>query len=86
MAKYSIQIKKTAQKEISTLPKKDLKVTLKAIEELLENPSWPHCKKLSGEEKYRKRVGRYRILYGNEQKKLIIIVVKVAHRKDVYRP
>ena len=85
MGKYKLKIKKTAQKEISSLPKKELKLVLKAIEELSHNPRAPNCKKLSGNERYRKRVGKYRILYEIHNDVLIIFIIKVAHRKEAYK-
>lgn len=85
MEKYKLKLKKSAQKELASLPKKDLKLVLKAIEELAENPRGLNSKKLSGDEKYRRRVGKYRVLYEIHDDILIIFVVKVAHRKDVYQ-
>ena len=85
MAKYKIEIKKSTQKEIYKLPDQDLKRILIKIEALADNPRPLDSQKLSGEEKYRVRVGNYRILYFIEDQLLVIIVIKVAHRKDVYK-
>lgn len=85
MAKYSIEIKKSAVKEIKNLPAKDLKKVLTRIESLAQNPRPAESIKLSGEEKYRLRCGNYRILYLIEEMVLIIYVVKIGHRKDVYQ-
>ena len=85
MEKYKVKIKKSAQKDILSFPKKEIKKILSAIEDLAINPRGANCKKLSGEEKYRKRVGNYRILYQIEDDVLVVNVVKVAHRKEVYR-
>lgn len=85
MVNYRIKIKKSAQKEISNLPKKDIAKIVKAIQCLARNPRGPNCKKLSNQERYRLRVGRYRVLYEIEDELLIIVIVKVAHRKEVYR-
>ena len=84
MAKYKIQIKKTAAKEIKKLPAKDINRVIKLIDELAEDPSPEGCLKLSNNEKYRIRFGVYRLLYEIYDDILLIIVVKVAHRKDVY--
>ena len=62
-----------------------MKKVLKIIERLAGNPRPVNCVKLSGDEKYRLRSGNYRILYSVEDDVLIVIVVKVGHRKDVYR-
>ncbi len=85
MAKYSIQIKKSAYKEIKKLPTKDLEMVLAAIDKLAINPRIIGSIKLSNDEKYRLRVGNYRLLYAIEDDILVIFIVKVAHRRDVYR-
>ncbi len=85
MAKYKIVFRRSVLKDLGPIPKKDVKRILLAIESLAENPRPPQCHKLSGEEKYRLRCGLYRILYSIEDDKLIVCVVKVGHRKDVYR-
>ena len=85
MANYSIEIKKSAAKEIASLPKSEIARIVEKIERLANDPRPNGCKKLSGDEKYRIRVGRYRILYRIEDTLLIIYLVKVGHRKDVYR-
>ena len=84
MVKYKIEIKRSAIKEIKKLPSKDLKKILAKISSLEDNPRPKGCVKLSTDEKYRIRIGVYRILYEIKDKLLVIIVVKVAHRKDVY--
>jgi len=84
--RYSILIKPSAVKEIEAIPlKKDRRRIVDRIGDLAENPRPPGCEKLSGQDKYRLRQGRYRILYSIEDKDLLVYVVKVAHRKDVYR-
>lgn len=85
MGRYRVEIKKSAAKEIERLPRKDMKAVLDKIETLSENPRPHDCKKLSAQEKYRVRCGDYRILYSIEDDILIVFVVKVGHRKDVYR-
>jgi mRNA interferase RelE/StbE len=85
MAKYKIEIKKSAVKEIRKLPSRELKSILAKIDSLADNPRGPDTVKLSGEEKYRVRMGDYRILYMIEDDVLIVYVVKVGHRKDIYK-
>lgn len=85
MAKYNIEIKKTAVKELNNLPLSDLKKIIQKIQNLADNPRPPGCKKLTGEEKYRIRSGNYRILYIIEDDILIIYIIKIGHRRDVYR-
>jgi len=84
MASYSIEIKKSASKEIAKLPKAILSRVLEKIRLLENEPRPTGCKKLSADEKYRIRVGSYRVLYEIVDDKLIVYVVKVSHRKDVY--
>jgi mRNA interferase RelE/StbE len=86
VAKYRILIKPSAVKEIEVIsPKKDRQRIVGRISKLADNPRPPGCEKLSGQEKYRIRQGRYRIVYSIEDQDLIVYVVKVGHRKDVYR-
>ena len=85
MAGYKVVVKKSVRKDIKGLAKKDVKRILSAILALAENPRPPGSKKLSGQERYRLRQGNYRILYTIEDDKLIICVVKVGDRRDVYR-
>lgn len=85
MEKYKIEFKKTAAKELNSLPNREIKKIVVAINHLVENPRPTNSKKLSGSERYRLRVGDYRILYEIENQVLIIYIVKIAHRKDVYR-
>jgi len=84
MGNYKIEIKKSATKEINRLPKNDIKRIVEKIQALSSVPRPSGCKKLSGDEKYRIRVGTYRILYSIHDNKLVIFIVKVGHRKDVY--
>ena len=85
MARYRIEVKKSAVKELSQIPKKDLVKIAKKINSLADNPRPKGSKKLSREEKYRMRYGKYRILYLIKDDLLVIYVIKVAHRKDIYR-
>lgn len=86
MEKYKVSIKRSAVKEIEAIPqKKERQRIIRRIGQLAEDPHPPGPKKLSGNNKYRVRQGSYRIVYSIEDKELIVIVVKVGHRKDVYR-
>lgn len=84
MVKYKIEIKKSAYKELKSIPKKDIIRILSKIESLADNPRPKDCAKLSTLERYRIRQGNYRILYSIENEILTIYVVKIGHRKDVY--
>jgi mRNA interferase RelE/StbE len=85
MAGYKIFFKKSVWKDFESIPKNNLKKILKDIESLGENPRSPGCRKLSGQERYRLRQGPYRIIYSIQDDELTVWVVKVGHRKDVYR-
>lgn len=85
MGKYKIEFKKTAVKELKSIPDKDIKKIITKIKLLEENLRPNGCIKLTGKEQYRIRQGNYRILYSIEDDRLIIFVVKIAHRKNVYR-
>ena len=86
MEPYKILIKKSVSKDFKKIPKKDIKRILDAIQGLVDEPRPPQSKKLSGQERYRLRQGNYRILYSIEDEKLIICVVKIGNRRDVYKP
>ncbi len=86
MASYRLLIKPSAAKEIEASPKKDRLRIIKRIQELSDNPRPPGCEKLSGQDdKYRVRQGAYRIVYSISDEELIVWVVKVGHRREVYR-
>lgn len=85
MARYEIRIKKSVTKDLAHIPKKDVQRIVDAIHDLADNPRPAQSLKLSGSEKYRLRCGIYRILCEIQDDLLIVCVVKVGHRKDVYR-
>lgn len=85
MASYSLTIRRSAAREIEALPKVDRIRVVERIQRLADDPRPPGCEKLSGEEKYRVRQGDYRILYEVADAIITVIVVKIGHRRDVYR-
>ncbi len=85
MAKYEIVLRQSVLKDLSAIPKKDVKRIVATIKRLANDPRPPQAKKLSGQERYRIRRGRYRIIYSIEDDRLIVCVVKVGHRREVYR-
>ena len=86
MASYKILIKPSAAKEIEFAPKKDRLRIIKRIQDLSSDPRPPGCEKLSGyDDKYRVRQGTYRIVYSVSDASLVVCVVKVGHRKEIYR-
>ncbi len=86
MARYSVRFKKSAVKELEAVATKaDRLRSVKRIQSLAENPRPNGSQKLSGFERYRIRQGRFRILYSIKDWELIVYVIKVGDRKDVYR-
>ena len=86
MEKYKDFSKHSAVNEIEAIPqKKERQRIIRRIGQLAEDPRPPGSKKLSGNDKYRVRQGSYRIVYSIEDNELIVVVVKVGHRKNVYR-
>jgi mRNA interferase RelE/StbE len=85
VASYRLVIRRSAGKEIEALSQKDRRRIVARIQGLATNPRPAGCEKLSGEEKYRVRQGDYRILYEIVDSDLVVTVVKVGHRGDVYR-
>ncbi len=84
MEKYRITFKKSVAKDLRVIPKNDIKKILSKIESLAVNPRGKGCIKLSGQDNYRIRQGLYRIVYEIKDDVLVVNVVKVAHRSQVY--
>lgn len=85
MASYDLLFRKSVGKDLRQLPKADVKRILQRIRSLAVEPRPLGCEKLSGQERYRVRQGAYRIVYQIDDHILIVLVVKVGHRRDVYR-
>ena len=78
-------MKPSAVKEIEVLPQRDRRRIVGRIQGLSSDPRPPGCEKLSGQDKYRVRKGVYRVVYSVDDEELSILVVKIGHRKEVYR-
>jgi len=85
MASYRVVFKKSVAKDLRSIPNKDVKRILERINSLLKNPRTDGATKLSGQERYRIRQGMYRIIYEIQDAEFVVSVVKVAHRRAVYR-
>ncbi|MCA9970714.1 MAG: type II toxin-antitoxin system RelE/ParE family toxin [Anaerolineales bacterium] len=85
MANYKIEFKETVAKDLRNIPNEDVRRILARIDRLAENPLPPGAEKLSGNNKYRIRQGNYRILYTIEHQIVTVTIVRVGHRRDVYR-
>jgi len=85
MAAYRVHFRASVEKDFATIPKKDVEKILKRIDALTENPRPRGSEKLTGRERYRLRQGLYRIVYSIQDDELTVWVVKVGHRKEIYR-
>jgi len=85
MEKYKLTFKKSVAKDLRSIPKQDIKRIIQRFDELSYNPRPMGCEKLSGQERYRIRQGDYRIIYEIRDDVLVVVVVKVGHRREVYR-
>ena len=84
MAEYEIFFKESVQKDLRKVPKNNLKKILARIKKLKDNPRPVGCEKLSVQELYRVRQGKYRIVYSIQDNELTVWIIKVGHRKNVY--
>jgi mRNA interferase RelE/StbE len=85
MEKYKLVFKRSVAKDLRDIPKKDVAGILKRLRTLAIEPRARGCEKLSGQERYRVRQGVYRTIYEIQGDELIVVVVKVGHRKRAYR-
>ncbi len=85
MARYELRFRKSVSKDLDPIPKRDVQRIIEAVQALADDPRPPQSRKLSGSEKYRLRCGVYRVLYEIQDDVLVVCIVKVGHRKDVYR-
>ncbi|MEX1113439.1 MAG: type II toxin-antitoxin system RelE/ParE family toxin [Patescibacteria group bacterium] len=83
MASYSIQLTRSAAKELESVPTKDRLRIVRRIGALAENPRPAGAEKLSGDDKYRIRQGDYRILYEIVDEQLVVTVVRIGNRREV---
>ncbi len=85
MASYSLLITKSAAKELEAVPRKDRLRIIEKVRGLAANPRPPGAEKLSGQDKYRLRQGDYRIVYEIRDRELVVTVVRIGNRRNVYR-
>jgi mRNA interferase RelE/StbE len=82
---YSIGILRRAQKELAQLPKQEYERIKEAIKSLTQDPRPAGCKKLSGREGWRIRVGDYRVIYEIDDPQQSLTILHIGHRRDVYK-
>jgi len=85
MGSYKIFFRRSVIKDLEKIPKKDLQRIMKRIGKLALEPRPPGCEKISGQDRYRIRQGNYRIVYSIQENELTVWIVKIGHRRDVYR-
>lgn len=85
MGKYRILLKKSAAEELEKIQKKDLLKIIDRIQKLALNPRPQRCQKLSSLERYRIRQGNCRIIYSVSDKDFEIHIIKIGHRREVYK-
>jgi mRNA interferase RelE/StbE len=82
---YAVEILRSAQKQLAKIDTQTQERIIDSIRALADNPRPSGCKKLSGRPAWRIRVGDYRVIYEINDRKLVIVVVTLGNRKDVYR-
>ena len=85
MSRFSIELKSSARKSLEKLEVKDRLRVYAAIELLSENPRPPFSVRIKGSEFLRVRVGDYRILYSINTGRLVILIIDIGHRREIYR-
>jgi len=85
LSKYAIELSAHAAKYLAGISKPDQLRIVGVIDLLGDNPLPPKALKLRSREGYRIRVGDYRILYTFDGKVMTVLIIKIGHRKDVYR-
>ncbi len=85
MARFELRFKPSFAKDLRGIPKTGIRRLLKGIQALGDEPRPDGCEKLTGRDLYRIRQGVYRIVYSVDDAAVVIEVIKVGHRRDVYR-
>lgn len=85
MARFELRFRPSVSKDLRGVPKADVKRILARIETLGDDPRAAGCEKLSGAELYRVRQGAYRIVYEIYDACVVVEVIRIGHRKDIYK-
>ena len=82
---YQVELETRARRELSDLPKEAVRTLSSVIDDLSQDPRPPGAKKLSGVAGYRVRKGDYRVLYAIDDKRRLVRIYRIGHRREVYR-
>ena len=82
--RFQIEILRSAQKSLSRIQSQDQDRITEAIRSLADEPRPHGCKKLSGRDAWRIRIGNYRVIYEIRESKLVVLIVDIGHRRDIY--
>jgi len=82
---YSVQISRSAERQIEALPRRDRRAVIATIQGLAFEPRPHGCRRMKASNSWRVRVGRYRVIYDIDDLSVVVLILKVGHRKDVYR-
>jgi mRNA interferase RelE/StbE len=85
MASYRLVFKQSVAKDLRSIPNEDVARILKRVEILAADPHPAGSEKLSSQDRYRVRQGVYRIIYAVDNEEMIVLVVKISHRRRVYK-
>jgi mRNA interferase RelE/StbE len=85
MARFEVRIKRSVAKELLRLPKADNRRIVGQIQALASDPRPKGCERLAGRESYRIRQGNYRVIYTIDDDRVIVEILRVGHRREVYR-
>lgn len=85
MAEYNVYFRESVEKDFRTISRRDIIKILQRIESLSSDPRPPGVEKLTGQDRYRLRQGNYRIVYSIQDKELSVWIVRIGHRREVYR-
>ena len=85
MARFELRVRPSVAKDLRGIPKTDVRRILSRLQALADDPRAPGCEKLGGAELYRVRQGAYRIVYAIVDEVLVVEVIRIGHRGDVYR-
>ena len=85
MGSFNLRFKASVKKDLKVIPRKDVLRILEVVDDLANNPYPLNSKQLAGRNAWRVRIGVYRVIYTIDNQEVVIEIIKVGHRKDVYR-